>query len=183
MRKKLIILLSLLGVSKVWGAEVKCSVRTLQSVCGSGKIELNLDFDEMTFKLTNGDVGCWISDIIHTGKIVLTDNPTRGYNSRSYDLKADALFPDSFDGTRREISPIVLAAVEISTQKYLQNAAYLQYREGVNQNRGRVDATYLSCKRELPVINRPLDPPTSRDYCFEICNRSCQEQPVFCGQW
>jgi hypothetical protein len=39
-----------------------CRAQLVHTVCGSGKVEITYSEKEETFKVYNGDVGCWMTD-------------------------------------------------------------------------------------------------------------------------
>lgn len=92
--------------------EVKCSVRTLLSVCGSGEVHLRFNTEDMSFQIRNGDIRCWGGDVFLEGQLKgPLEGARAGYLSSLYTLQVrkDGY---GFGGAEREVEPYEMGSLE-----------------------------------------------------------------------
>jgi len=69
---------------------ITCSTNILTSVCGTGKIQINLlqnDALEVSkFELINGDVGCWFAEFSTNGALKRIESPHQLISYKKYEM-------------------------------------------------------------------------------------------------
>ena len=140
------ILILLTNLSQAMAETITCSIKTLDSVCGSGEISLQLDLTKESFQLRDGDIRCWGGDKLHSGKLLINDKTKRGYNSSTFSLIANKKFQFNFKETGKGITPIEIAEIEYSTHQDSDETKIVYLKFIGYHYPSRVMATYLMCK-------------------------------------
>jgi hypothetical protein len=86
--KKLLYALLLLNYFEASYAndQINCNAEILTSMCGSGKVRIIINKQDMSFKLSHGDVTCWFSDFFLEGHLKEVKAPHHLFNTHQYQM-------------------------------------------------------------------------------------------------
>jgi hypothetical protein len=85
--KKLVLGLMVMGAFTQAQAQVlECMANIPRTICGSGKIRVNLDLKTNDFEMSVGALPCWMGDLIVTGNATIDTNPRDFYRALNYSL-------------------------------------------------------------------------------------------------
>ena len=101
-----------------------CEVKTLSSICGDGKIKLDVD-DNLGFKLSYGDISCWYHNLKFEGSLVFKQmSKYPYYNSEVYTLTGRQVNDHSPEN--REIAQIIIdKKAKVAKIEFVKNEVLL----------------------------------------------------------